>query len=386
MTRQPIHKDNYEEYFLLYVDNELTPAEKAEVERFVEQHPELKQELQAFLATRLEPEQLRMEGLEEMFRTEETGIHAGNYEEFQLLMIDGELDEKNGQRLEEYNRDHPEAAANFEWLKKARLEPEEIPFLQKDLLYKKTSKPATLISIRWFRYAAAAAVFFLAGLAWLNQEEEGIVPQGPIAQQLPKDGKAQRPAPAPDAQAENGGATGESQSSSGTVDSIGSSEENGIVAPVSSSGTSKDGSNPVPARKENPNLRQEARDNKSVELRPGEDVNQSSEITRIDMGSITDPEREMLEEKVNMTVPDNIAYITAARQTSTLNVKTDYATQALLGGDEEEAEEIDTNDNNQRKGLRGFVRKATRIYNKVTNPDLDKPLAKAAKFETGTPR
>ena len=51
MKRQHINMDNYEEYFLLYVDNELTGADKASVEEFVKMHPELKSELDGFLGT-----------------------------------------------------------------------------------------------------------------------------------------------------------------------------------------------------------------------------------------------------------------------------------------------------------------------------------------------
>jgi len=40
-----INKDNYEEYFLLYADNELSEVEMNNVEDFVKQHPELEEEL-----------------------------------------------------------------------------------------------------------------------------------------------------------------------------------------------------------------------------------------------------------------------------------------------------------------------------------------------------
>ena len=51
-------RDNYEEYFLLYVDNELTPEQKAAVEAFVLLHPDLKDELDLLCGTRLPAEVL----------------------------------------------------------------------------------------------------------------------------------------------------------------------------------------------------------------------------------------------------------------------------------------------------------------------------------------
>jgi hypothetical protein len=67
------------------------------------------------------------------------------------------------------------------------------------------------------------------------------------------------------------------------------------------------------------------------------------------------------------------------------NVKKNYASDALnnqISSDEEDIEP----DTNQRKGLRGIVRKANRFYNKVTNPDNDKPMVKVANFEIGLSR
>ena len=63
------------------------------------------------------------------------------------------------------------------------------------------------------------------------------------------------------------------------------------------------------------------------------------------------------------------------------NVKSDYATEALMSA--QDAVEVVTLENsNTRKGpFRGIVRKANRLFNKVTNPDLDKPLVRVANFE-----
>lgn len=48
--------ENYEEYMLLYADNELNEAEVKTLMAFVEEHPELKKELNAYAATKLVPD------------------------------------------------------------------------------------------------------------------------------------------------------------------------------------------------------------------------------------------------------------------------------------------------------------------------------------------
>jgi cytoskeletal protein RodZ len=52
-----ITRDNYEEFFLLYIDNELSVADREAVEQFVAHHPDLQQEWQALLHCRQLPEE-----------------------------------------------------------------------------------------------------------------------------------------------------------------------------------------------------------------------------------------------------------------------------------------------------------------------------------------
>ena len=44
-----INRHNYEEYFILYMDNELPAAERRMVDEFVKLHPDLQEELSLLL-------------------------------------------------------------------------------------------------------------------------------------------------------------------------------------------------------------------------------------------------------------------------------------------------------------------------------------------------
>lgn len=52
-----INRQNYEEYFLLYADQELTAGQRKKVEEFISNHPDLRQELERFHALKLRQEE-----------------------------------------------------------------------------------------------------------------------------------------------------------------------------------------------------------------------------------------------------------------------------------------------------------------------------------------
>lgn len=119
-----INLSNYEDWFLLYADGELTVAEQEAVLQFVNVHPDLKEELDLFLSMRFQPETtIKFEN--------EASLKAEFFNELET---------------------------------KYRFEPDlTIQFPDKQLLYKRTAMPV----ISMFRYAAvAASTIVTAGLIW----------------------------------------------------------------------------------------------------------------------------------------------------------------------------------------------------------------------------
>lgn len=69
-----VNMENYEEYMLLYADRELNPEQEQALLAFVQEHPELKAELDAYAATRLQPdESLVFTGKDTLIKTEPGG-------------------------------------------------------------------------------------------------------------------------------------------------------------------------------------------------------------------------------------------------------------------------------------------------------------------------
>jgi hypothetical protein len=387
MKRQPINKDNYEEYFLLYVDNELTPAEKASVEAFIEEHPGLKTELDMFLATRLDMEDVKMEGVEDLYKYDEKDlINGGNIEEFQVLSIDNELTNEEQEALDSFHKNHPEAASNFEWLKKTKLPVEEIAFPDKSSLYRTEKKPASIISITWIRYAAAAAVILLAGLFWISNDSNEITP----AQQAEvREAESQR-------ERESGGNTNViAQANTNDTDSgslPGNSKPIETPAGEQVSGPVQVAMTPAKATQAKEAITITAANNDQKFSAKGSDRPAKEPMAIVENQQIAAVEKNETrisaeDLRLNKTTEPSANATPYVQPAVAMNVKTNYAADALSGIQDDDDVEMDTEgEGKQRRGLRGIVRKANRIYNKVTNPDLDRPLVKVANLEIGLQR
>lgn len=151
-----ITRSNYEEIFLLYVDGELTPEECDAVEVFAAAHPDLQEELDILLTTRLDSEPV-------VFLDKNTlmadSMKINAIDESLLSYIDGELkgEEKAGVEWElEHNKD---LQAQHQLLLKTKLDPaERIAYPNKEELYRHAER-----SVRPMFWLRAAAVVILMG-------------------------------------------------------------------------------------------------------------------------------------------------------------------------------------------------------------------------------
>jgi anti-sigma factor RsiW len=151
-----ITKDNYEEFFLLYTDNELSGAERHEVERFVADHPELREEWEALLQCRVFPDlHLAFPDRSALLKPE---TESSNYTDDLLSYIDGELDEINTVRIEAVLRQDPLAENELSLLRQTVSHPDAaIVFPEKDRLYR-TEKERRIVQLPWVRAGIAAAI------------------------------------------------------------------------------------------------------------------------------------------------------------------------------------------------------------------------------------
>ena len=194
-----ITRHNYEEYFMLYIDNELNAAGRAAVEGFVQEKPDLAAELEALRDTQFLPDESVVFAAKHDLLRSGNPITAANHEDYFISYGDDELSLQEKELVEQFVYDNPAFQQEFELLQLARLSPDpNLRFPDKQSLYR-SEKDERVVVIRWWRYAAAAAVILLLGsIAWFyagsNKPADGLAtkPAGTPEQPAVKKGDVQQ--------------------------------------------------------------------------------------------------------------------------------------------------------------------------------------------------
>ena len=161
-----INRDNYEEFFLMYVDGELSATDKEMVDGFVQQNLDLKDELAMLQQAVLLPEaEIVFVDKNTLFKHIGNEITTANYEDKFLLYFDNELTAEDKTDVETFVLQHPELQNDFTLLQQTKLDIETITCPNKEALYKE-EKNRKVVYMRWFKMVAAAMVIGLIAMVY----------------------------------------------------------------------------------------------------------------------------------------------------------------------------------------------------------------------------
>lgn len=165
-----ITRDNYQDFFLLYVDNELTATDRSMVEDWVAAHPDLQEEWESLLSCRILPEEhLVFRDKQSLLRSTGAAINGDirddNYPAYFLSYIDGELSDKDRLMVESFAAGFPSKRVELEQLHQTVSTPDyTIVFSDKESLYKHDRHRRVIV---FYRLMAGAAAVLLAAVALL---------------------------------------------------------------------------------------------------------------------------------------------------------------------------------------------------------------------------
>jgi hypothetical protein len=347
-----IDRHNYEDYFLLYIDNELTVDQKKQVELFVQENPDLEEELVMLKQSRLIPDDSIVFDKKHLLMREENVQHSSdhsfinlnNYEQWLIMYVDDELNAEERAAVERFASAHPHVQQELELFQQTKLQPEEIVFPNTESLYRK-EKAVSVISMQWWKVAVAAVLIISAGITlypiFNKQSNKAITPDA-IAN------KEQAPAP---------------------ISTTSPSKDDQTASVLKEDKEQKAVTNPV-----DKHLRE---DSKKQEESAQENNQQLAYNAPIE--SVTDVQATTVEiDKANTEqarIKDDIAFETHKENINAVAVTNPVVETPDKSSTSDDAVQYASNTENKK--FRGFFRKATRILERTTSinaADDDKVL------------
>ena len=149
-----INRHNYETFFLLYADNELSAEERKIVDVFVQDNPDLKPELETIIETILPAEDIFFPAAGNLYKDE---ITFDQLQEDLLMHLDDELDETTKKEIEFKIKTDGQVEKEWKLWQQTKLNSrDKIIFSDKQRLYRYEKRG--VVQMRMYRMAAAAVL------------------------------------------------------------------------------------------------------------------------------------------------------------------------------------------------------------------------------------
>lgn len=116
-----INKENYPEYILDFFEGRLSESDKAELFVFLDRHPALKEEFDAFEPMALEPGEINFPDRESLKRGRVT---PSNYEWYFAAYVEGDLSSEEQEAVEQFALTNPHMGRELRMMEVARLAPD----------------------------------------------------------------------------------------------------------------------------------------------------------------------------------------------------------------------------------------------------------------------
>ena len=151
-----ITRHNYETFFLLYVDKELSAADRKAVDVFVQENPDLQMELSLLQQTVVNADDVVLDKKDWLFMEEDISALQENI----LLYADNELTASDKNAVDSLLTSDKKALTEWNILQQTQLQPDmAVVFADKQSLYRK--EDTRVVGFKWWRVAAAAVLLGL---------------------------------------------------------------------------------------------------------------------------------------------------------------------------------------------------------------------------------
>ena len=351
-----ITRNNYEEYFILYLDNELGSDDRRQVELFVQENADLKGEFDLLSQTRLAPDDAVVFGEKQQLLNVATtaSINDSNFEEWLVLYIDNELTSQQKISVDEFLVNHPAAKTELGILQKTKLHSEDaVIFPNKETLYRREEK-IPVIAFSWRKMAIAASLLLAistAAFLVFNSDKGKIISDNSIGTNSTKDDSADK-----------------RSSNTAATDPVVSENTEAIkegVEPVNHSlpgqqknlvsENKKNDQRSIPSAKQDTELIAKSKSTPATNpTSPVQNPDENKEIEQ-KLIAMNVPEKDPL----TINKDNNHTEVVTPDNAEPLLDKTDVSNQPIAM--------VDTDESGKKNKFRGLFRKVTRTFEKRTN-------------------
>ena len=156
-----INRNNYETYFIDYIEGNLDVKLVDDFLEFLQQNPDLKEELSLFQSVSLEPEEIQFDKKEKLYKNKFD--IEDNFNRTSVALLEGDLSMDEKADFERYLISHPDKRKEFQLFEKTKLQPDlSVKFNKKSRLYHRSvGKSIVLWSIRIAAVLVLAFTFYV---------------------------------------------------------------------------------------------------------------------------------------------------------------------------------------------------------------------------------
>lgn len=165
-----ITRNNYEIHFIDYLENNLSEQETVELQLFLQQNPDLDDELKTFSTIKLEAQPVKIDKTHLKRIIDNLPMSAENADEHIISLIENDYTPKNKEKLLLWINSTPELIAKYNTYQHTKLTPDKtVTFANKHKLYK--SKKQYLLSTLTIALSVAATALLFYTLFHSIQSE-----------------------------------------------------------------------------------------------------------------------------------------------------------------------------------------------------------------------
>lgn len=172
-----INRNNYEAFFVDYLEGKLDEKLVDDFIEFLQQNPDLKEELSLFENISIEDEEITFNKKELLLKEKYDAEQAFN--EAAIAVLENEISVSEKAEFENYLKNHPEKQKEAELFKLTKLQPDEsIIFNRKNKLFRKETGRTVLL---WSMRVAAVFLLSISVYIFMDRTSETLITGNQVA-------------------------------------------------------------------------------------------------------------------------------------------------------------------------------------------------------------